>query len=86
MWKCASHIEAVEMDHEWVILDGERYMVTKLNEVGGWLWSKLREGTTLERLVLLMTEQYDIEPKQARADIVQFVEHLIECGLVEHVA
>jgi len=86
MWKTAANTEAVEMDGEWVILDGDRYVVTKLNEVGGFIWERLKQGSTLEMLVRGLTGEYDIEPEQARADIEAFVDRLIGCGLVEHVA
>jgi hypothetical protein len=86
MWKVAVHTDAVELAGEWVLLDSQRYVVTKLNEVGGWIWSRLKEGATLEMLVADMTDEYEIESAQARVDIESFVNHLIGCGLVEHVA
>ena len=86
MWKIATHTEAVEMDGEWVILDGERYVVTKLNEAGGFLWNRLKEGATLGMLVGAMTEEYDITEAQAKTDILVFIDHLISCSLVEQIA
>lgn len=86
MWKTVEHTEAVEMDGEWVILDGQRYVLTKLNEVGGWIWNRLKEGATLEMLVADLTEEYEIEAGQARTDIQSFIDKMIECGLVRHAA
>lgn len=86
MWKIASHTDAVEMDGEWVILDGKQYIVTKLNDAGGFLWNRLKEGATLGMLVRALTEEYEISAEQAELDIKSFLQHLTQCGLVEHVA
>lgn len=86
MWKIASHTDAVEMDGDWVVLDGERYQVTKLNETGGFLWNLLKEGATLGMLIRSLMEAYEIDAAQAEKDITAFMQHLTHCGLVEHVA
>ncbi len=86
MWKTAAHTDAVELDGEWVLLDSQSYVVTKLNAVGGLIWSRLKEGATLEMLVIDLISEYDIEPDTARADITAFVNRLSESGLIEHVA
>ena len=86
MWKSVPNTEAVEMDNQWVILDGNKYLITKLNEVGGMIWSKLQNGTTKDALIPMMLEQYDITDEQAEIDIEAFLEQLKACGLIEHVA
>lgn len=86
MLKCVNHTEAVEMDGEWIVLDAQKYLVTKLNDVGGWIYTRIKEGDTLEMLVQSMSEEYDISEEQSQSDILVFVEQLIQCGLVEHVA
>lgn len=86
MLKCVNHTEAVEMDGEWIVLDAQKYLVTKLNDVGGWIYTRIKEGDTLEMLVQSMIEEYDISEEQSQSDILVFVEQLIQCGLVEHVA
>lgn len=86
MWKTAAHTDAVELDGEWVLLDSQRYVVTKLNAVGGWIWSRLKEGATLEMLVIDLVSEYEIDEAAARTDITAFVERLSESGMIEHVA
>lgn len=86
MWKCADHTEAVEMDGEWVVLDAEKYLITKLNEVGGWIYSRIQAGDTLDTLVQAMSSEYDISEEQAKNDILVFVDQLVQCGLIENVA
>lgn len=86
MWRSVPHTEAVEMDNEWVILDGNKYMITKLNEVGGLIWNELQSGTTTDMLIPMMLEKYEITAEQAEMDIETFLEQLKACGLIEHVA
>jgi hypothetical protein len=86
MWRSVPYTEAVEMDNEWVILDGNKYMITKLNEVGGLIWNELQNGTTTDVLIPMMLEKYEITAAQAEMDIEAFLEQLKACGLIEHVA
>jgi len=86
MWKCVPHTEAGEMDNEWVILDGNKYMITKLNEVGGRIWGELQNGATTDDLIPMLQEQYEITAEQAEEDIEAFLRQLTACGLIEHVA
>jgi len=86
MGKCVPHTEAVEMDNEWVILDGNKYMITKLNEVGGRIWGELQNGATTDDLIPMLQEQYEITAEQAEVDIEAFLRQLKARGLIEHVA
>jgi len=86
MWKTAAHTDAVELDGEWVLLDSQRYVVTKLNEAGGRVWGRLKEGATLEMLVADLVAEYEIDADRARMDIEAFVNRLSDAGMIEHVA
>lgn len=86
MWKITVHTDAVEMDGEWIVLDGERYVVTKLNETGGFLWNHIKQGATIGMLTEALAETYGIPREQAKADIERFVAHLQEIGLITDVA
>lgn len=80
----AEHTKAVEMNGEWVVLDAENYLVTKLNETGGWIYNQLREGSSVETVVEALAIAYDITLEQASLDIRLFMEQLISYGLVIH--
>lgn len=86
MWKTTVHTDAIEMDGEWIVLDGERYVVTKLNETGGFLWNLIKKGATLGMLTEALAEEYGISPEQAKADSEAFVAHLKEIGLITDAA
>lgn len=86
MWKCINYAEAVELDGEWIVLDAEKYLVTKLNEIGGYIYTSLQKGSELQDIVQSISEQYEVPYEEAHRDSLAFIQHLVDCGLVEHVA
>lgn len=50
-------------------------MIT-VNETGAFLWGKLCEETTKEKLVCALQEEYEVTEKEASADVEQFLETL----------
>lgn len=53
-----------------------------VNEEGVTLWNMLQEEVTMDELVRGILNEYDIEEKVARADIQEFLEKLIEGGIL----
>lgn len=77
--------EVVEMDKEWIVLDLEAYTITTLNEVGSFCWSLLHEEKTLEDIVEVVAQEYQMESKYIERDITLFINKMDNCGLIEHV-
>lgn len=76
--------EVLELDGESVILNSEAFMVTTLNEVGGFCWSLLHEACTIRQIVQTVRTHYVIEDESIEQDIARFVTHLMDCGLIRH--
>ena len=53
-----------------------------VNEVGVSLWNMLKEEVTFEELVQGILEEYDVEESVAREDIQEFLDKLIEGGIL----
>ena len=53
-----------------------------LNPVSQVLWEQLQQETTLEKLVEAVTDRFETTPEQARADILEFLEHLRQADLL----
>ena len=77
-------IETAELDGEWVLLDLESHSITKLNDMGGYIWSLLDEHGTIERLTDKIAQEYDVKPERAASDVEAFVTQLVEVGLVTY--
>ena len=55
-----------------------------VNEVGAVLWKMLQEAdVTMEQLVQGVLAEYDVEEDVAREDIQEFLDKLIEGGILE---
>ena len=74
--------------HENVVLmplsDGETYfkgMIT-LNTTGEFICCMLRQDTDKARLVAGLTEEYEVSPEQAEADLDEFLAELDSCHML----
>lgn len=83
MYKWSAQVEAVELDGEWVILHTDNHTITKLNDVGGWVWAQLKEGEQIDLLLNKLLETYDVTREQAQTDVMNFVDTLLEAGVIQ---
>lgn len=76
-------VEWREIDGEIVALEVESSTYIAANRTGGIIWQRLTEGTTPAELVDELTTRYEVEPAQARTDVVGFLAALTARGLLE---
>jgi len=79
----ADTVFAQEVDGEMVLLDMESENYLGLDEVGTAIWQAMQEYGTLQEVLNAMLEQYDVEEEVLEKDLSDFVEKLVESGLVE---
>lgn len=77
-------METTLLDGECIILNPEDLTVTKLNEVGGYCWSLLKEEQTLDSMKEALLTRYNQSPELVVQDLDEFLQELISCGLVEY--
>lgn len=72
-----------ELGDESVILDlkTERYL--GLDAVGTRMWRLLMESGSTDSAYRELLKEYDVEPNRLEADLQQFVEKLLEHGLIK---
>ena len=56
--------------------------IITLNETSAFLFEKLKNEITIDELVSLMVNRYDVEEKIARKDIIEFIDILNKKGLI----
>ena len=56
--------------------------IITLNETAAFLFQQLLEGTSKERLLEELLQEYDIDQKSAQSDIEDFCGQLREAGLI----
>ena len=79
--------EATELDDEWIILDSDRLTVTKLNHVGGYCWSLLKEPQSSISLTRKVMQDFssNLHEELVISDIEDFLLNLKRCGLIKNV-
>lgn len=55
----------------------------KLNETGALLWKALEQGGDADALVKALTAEYAVTEAQAKADVDEFLNKLIQVGCME---
>lgn len=79
--------EATELDGEWIVLNANQCTITKLNDAGGHCWSLLKDAQTAETLTQSLVIKFSAneDMQQIRKDIDEFLNNLLQYGLIEHV-
>jgi hypothetical protein len=81
-----SGCEATVLDDEWIILNTDNFTVTKINHVGGFCWSILREAQTVESIVESVENHYKHSGFVQKEEIEAFILQLESCGVVRNVS
>jgi hypothetical protein len=71
-----------KVDSQIVILDLEDSCYLRTNAVGAVLWERLQTESSLEELVTLLVETYEVDEETASRDTKQFIEDLAANNLL----
>lgn len=73
----------------WRLLDGEAVIVSPssgeirvLNRVGTEIWQLLADGYEVEKIEMVLMDQYNLSLPQAKVDVSAFLEDLMSSGLI----
>ena len=78
----SSEVLDQEVDEEAVLLDMKSESYFGLDEVGTRIWQLLKETGDLQTIFDTMLEEYDVDEKQLKKDLLDHVAQLVEAGLV----
>jgi len=79
----ADTVFAQEVDGEMVLLDMNSENYFGLDEVGTAIWQAMQEKETLQEVLDVLLEQYEVESDVLEKDLSDFIAKLVESGLVE---
>ena len=71
-------IESKVLDGEAVLLNVATGAYFNLNEVGTCIWESFRKGHAISKVIDLVCEEYDIDRRQAEADVCDLTTRLID--------
>lgn len=78
----AETVFSQEVDGEMVLLDMNSESYFGLDETGSAIWQAMQKTGSLQEVYEEMLEQYEVDAEILEQDILNFVEKLIESGLV----
>ncbi len=71
------------LDGEWIAYDGEAETMYQFNEVGGEILMAIQEGKkTKEEIVGVILNKFEVNKKQLRNDLEEFLDKMKSQGLV----
>lgn len=76
------------IEEEALLVDVNKGEVIHLNEVGAEIWKvineKKGEETSVEELIEHICSEFEVEKDTAQTDVLEFLDELVEKGLVSH--
>jgi hypothetical protein len=76
------HVVTEDMGEETVILDLEQSRYCSLNGVGSRMFVLVQEKPSLDEVIRVLGEEYDIDIETVRQDIVELIDRLVKEGLL----
>ena len=75
-------VAAKVMDGEAIIIDLSSGIYYSADQVGGFVWSQIENGVSLAGISSAVCATYSVDEAQAKNDVYQFVEQLLNANLV----
>jgi len=73
-----------DMDGEIVMMNIDNGKYYNLGRTGGLIWELLVTPVTVKQLLPILTAEYDVDPAVIESDVIAFLEHLHEEGLIDY--
>jgi hypothetical protein len=80
--QCEGNIVS-DMDGEKVMMSIKNGKYYNLGEIGGVIWEGITEPTTVQDLIKNLLTQFEVEQSQCEDQVIKFLEHLQQEGLIE---
>jgi hypothetical protein len=65
---------------------GDLDSIYNLNEVGAFIWERIDGRTEAGQIAAALAGEYEVTPKEAEQDTVQFIGELQSAGIIERTA
>ena len=76
-------IDDTNIDGETVMMDIENGEYYALNEVGTRVWELTKEKITINNIISILLNEYDVNADQCRESILNFIERLYNDDLIK---
>ena len=75
------HVET-EMNGQVLMMSLDQGKYFALDNTGRRIWELLAEPTPLDRIVTILTEEYDVDAERCSEEVLAFAERLLKNGLI----
>lgn len=82
-YRWGAHVESVEVDGDWLIMDPEQLTMTKLEDVSAYIWARLQVPRTVSDLVDDILQEYAINRDIVEGDVHNLLNNLRSLRLLE---
>ncbi|CAM2978273.1 PqqD family protein [Paenibacillus sediminis] len=76
------NVEVAQFDGEWILLELDKNTFTKVNEVGGYVWSIIPDCPTAAHIVDRVHAEYGADRAVVERNVATFINKLVEIGLI----
>ena len=78
----AGHL-STDLGNETVIFNTQYEKYYGLNDVGTRVWALIQEPRTMDEIVRIVTQEYDVEPEKFESDLTRLLQDLQSANLIE---
>ena len=78
----AEDVVSCDLDVEAAILDLKEGIYYGLDPVGSRIWDLLQEPTTVDEILKVLLDEYDVELEECKKDVCDLIGELSDNGLV----
>lgn len=75
-----------KLEEELVMMDVDKGMYFSLNPIATRIWEMLEKSLTVDELVALLMEEYEIDQAQCTADVEEYLKEMEKLGLILHIS
>jgi hypothetical protein len=84
VYECSNNMDITELDGEYIVMDTEKFTVTKVNDVGARILEGLKQKRNLESIVQAIAEEFGVDKQIVKADTNVFLSELKGLGLITY--
>lgn len=81
-----AHQVSCDLNGEAVVLHLPEAVYFSMDSIGAMIWNAMRNPVTVQAICACVCEEYAVDPRQCRDDVMNFLRMLNEAGLLEVVS
>ena len=76
------NIDASELDGEKVMMNFEKGKYFVMNDIGSRIWDILNTPTSVNKIVLILLSEYDVDQETCEKTVIEFLERVYDEELI----